>query len=385
MRLAELGADVIVVEPPTGSPHRARPPFADDRPDVNRSLRWWGTSAGKRSVTVDLGTNEGAGKLRGLLGTADIVIEGGDSGLAAARLTYEHSAAGHESLIWVSVTPFGRASVQADQPVTDLTMLSGGGPVWNCGYDDHSVAPIRGAGDQAANIAGLYCAIGALIALAHRDQTGQGQMVDVNVNAACNVTAEQVTYHWLLNKETCRRQTGRHAFYTATAPIQVECADGLFATTGVLPRTPADFAAMYEWLVELDLLDELPEAIFLQLGASRPDPVDMAAIGADDETTAILAAAREAITLIASRLPAKEFFLASQRRGFPAGAVLSPEEAFEDEHIAARGFQVPVEHPELGATYRYPGTPYIFSATPTAPPSRPPLLGEHNELLEEFQ
>ena len=83
-------------------------------------------------------------------------------------------------------------------------------------------------------------------------------------------------------------------------------------------------------------------------------------------------------------MPAKEYFLESQRRGFPAGALLSPDEGFEDEHVAARGFKVPVPHSELGETFNYPGTPYVFSAAPTTALTRPPLLGEHNSLLDEI-
>ncbi|WP_264000753.1 CoA transferase [Mycobacterium intermedium] len=376
--LAELGADVVVVEPPGGAADRARPPFAGGGSGSDSSLRWWSGNVGKRSVTVEFGSGEGTNALRRLIATADVVISG------AGAVKDIRAATNHPALIWVAVSPFGLDSVRADHPVTDLTMLAGGGPVWNCGYDDHSLPPIRGAGEQSANIAGLYCAIGALVALAHRDQTGEGQLVDVNVNAACNVTSEQTTYHWLVNNETCVRQTGRHAYFTPSQPTQVRCADGAYATTGVLPRKPSEYADLLAWLVDLELIDELPESVFLELAASREAPVDIALIGADDETTAILTAARDAMRLIASRLPAKEYFLESQRRGFPAGAVLSPDEAFEDEHIAARGFRVPVRHEELGETFEYPGVPYVFSATPAGPRSRPPLLGEHNDLLDEL-
>ena len=74
--LAELGADVVVVEPPGGSAERKRPPFVDDVPDVDRSLRWWGTSAGKRSVTLDVRTPDGADAFARLIADADVVIEG---------------------------------------------------------------------------------------------------------------------------------------------------------------------------------------------------------------------------------------------------------------------------------------------------------------------
>jgi crotonobetainyl-CoA:carnitine CoA-transferase CaiB-like acyl-CoA transferase len=381
--LAELGADVIVVEPPSGSPHRSRPPFADDQPGADRSLRWWAGNAGKRGVTTDLETADGIQTLRRLVETADIVIAAGDR-LADGAIDYQRSQAGHKGLIWVSVTPFGCNTARAQVPVTDLTMLAGSGPVWNCGYDDRSLPPIRGAGDQSANIAGMYCAIGALIAVTYRDQTGRGQLVDVNVSAACNVTCEQTTYNWLVNQAVCLRQTGRHAYPTPSSPVQVRCADGHYATTGVLPRKPEDFVRLLAWLDELDLTNELPEAVFLELGAERDAPVDLAKIGEDDETTAILTAARDAMRLIASRLPAKEFFVTSQHRGFPAGAILPPHEAFDDKHTVARGFHEHVEHPELGRTVTYPGTPYVFSETPTATPTRPPLLGEHNSQLEEL-
>lgn len=381
--LAELGADVIVVEPPDGSPHRSRPPFVDDEPGADRSLRWWAGNAGKRSITVDLDTTGGIARLRQLIDSADILIAEGER-LAGGAIDYQQIRGNHAGLIWVSVTPFGLNSRRSDTPVTDLTMLAGGGPVWNCGYDDRSLPPIRGAGEQSANIAGMYCAIGALIAATYRDQTGQGQLVDVNVTAACNVTCEQTTYHWLVSQSVCVRQTGRHAYPTPSSPVQVRCADGQFATTGVLPRKPEDFARLSDWLAELDLTEALPEAVFLDMAAQRDTPVELALIGEDDETTAILAAAREAIRLIAAALPAKDFFVTSQVRGFPAGAIIPPDVAFDDEHTVARGFQVPVEHPELGRTITYPGTPYLFSETPTAAPCRPPLLGEHNSQFDDL-
>lgn len=379
--LAELGADVIVIEPPTGSPHRRRPPFVDGEPGLDRSLRWWGANAGKRSVTLDFEKPADVLMLHRVIANADIVLAGSDR---MAGLSYPDLSAEHPGLIWVSISPFGVASARADDPVTDLTVLAGGGPIWNCGYDDHSIPPMRGSGDQSANIGGMYGAIGALIALAHRDHTHAGQFVDVNVTAACNVTCEQTTYHWLVKHAVCVRQTGRHAYPTPSSPVQVRCADGHYATTGVLPRKPEEFTRLLQWLSDLGLTEELPEAFFLELGAGRDEPVDLSAIGEDEEITAILSAARDAMTLIASHLPAKEFFLASQRRGFPAGAILPPHEAFDDEHSVARGMHVPVPHPELDRTVTYPGAPYVFSGSPIAPPTRAPLLGEHNDLVRSL-
>jgi crotonobetainyl-CoA:carnitine CoA-transferase CaiB-like acyl-CoA transferase len=371
--LAELGAEVTVVEPPGGSPLRARPPFVDDQPGRDRSLKWWSNAVGKRGVELDIHTTEGRARFTELVECADIVLEG--LGLGLDRLGIGWSAFGliRTDLIWVSITPFGRESLRSEWPVTDLTLLASGGPLWNCGYDDHSIPPIRGAGDQAFNIAGLYASIACLVAVAHRDATGRGQLADVNINAACNVTCEQTTYNWLLIREVCTRQTGRHAAYVPSAPVQVRCADGRYATTGVLPTKPADFAKLHQWLAELGALEQLPEAVFLETAANRSEAVALSAIGADDEVTAILSASRDAITLIASLLPADEFYLQSQQRGFPAGSIRSPDEGFADPHFVARGFHRSVEDRDLGRTITCPGVPFVASRNPTGVVQSPRL------------
>jgi crotonobetainyl-CoA:carnitine CoA-transferase CaiB-like acyl-CoA transferase len=377
--LSQLGADVIAVEPPEGSALRHRPPFAGDDRDVDRSLRWWSMAAGKRSVVADLSTDAGRTLFSALVRTADVVLEGVGTPLDEAGVGWEAHAGAEMGLIWVTITPFGRDSARAAEPTTDLTLLAGGGPLWNCGYDDHSLPPIRGAGGQAFNIGGLYASIGALTALNHRDRTGEGQRVDVDINAACNVSSEHATYNWLLIGATVLRQTGRHAMYFPTARVQVQCADGRYATTGVLPTKPMDLGRLHRWLADLGVLDELPEAIFLEMAANRDEPFDLALLGVDDEVTAVMSAA--AVALAASHLPAMEFFVQGQQRGFPVGAVLAPDEGFDDPHFVARDFHARIHHPELGQTWAYPGPPYLFGATPCEPPTRPPLLDEQGADL----
>jgi crotonobetainyl-CoA:carnitine CoA-transferase CaiB-like acyl-CoA transferase len=376
--LRELGADVVVVEPPGGSSLRRDPPFAGDERHRELCLRWWAGSVGKRSVVIDLDEDDGQAEFARLVAGADVVLEGRGRGLDADGLGWDALGVPSPTLIWVSITSYGRDSARAADPATDLTLLAGGGPMWSCGYDDHDLPPIRGGGNQAFHIGAWYAAIGALVALVHRDATGRGQLVDVSINAACNITCEQTTYHWLLLESICRRQTGRHASPFPTAQVQVRCADGRFVTTGVPPRTSRDFARLHGWLSELGLLEQLPEAVFLELAASRDEPVEMSAVETDPEAAAIMTAARAAMTLIAQSIPAYDFYVAGQERGFAVGAVMTPDEAFEDPHFVARGFQVEVDHPDLGATYRYPGVAMHSSAAPYRAPRRPPHLGEHS-------
>jgi crotonobetainyl-CoA:carnitine CoA-transferase CaiB-like acyl-CoA transferase len=260
-----------------------------------------------------------------------------------------------------------------------LTLLAAGGPVWSCGYDDHSLPPVRGGGLQGHATGCHYAVLSVLTAVLHRLATGQGQHVDVSMYAAANVTTEMASYCWLVDRSTVQRQTGRHAMTYPTLPTQIRCADGRFVTTGVPPRRPDEFRRLLDWLVDLGLEEELPEAVFLRAAGER-ELIDLTQIGRDDEVTAMYAAGREAMNLIAARIAAYDFFIGAQSRGFAVGIVYSPEEAFSDEHFRERGMLVEVEHPELAQRFLYPGAPYRFERSPWQV-ARAPLLGEHTEEL----
>jgi hypothetical protein len=133
------------------------------------------------------------------------------------------------------------------------------------------------------------------------------------------------------------------------------------------------------------LAERLPEAVFLEMGANWEGPFDLSLIGNDDTITAIFGAGREALQLIASTVSAYDFFIGCQTAGLSVGAVYAPEEAFEDPHFKARGYQVEVEHEDLGRTFRYPGAPYALRGSPWKIYRRAPKLGEHtNEILAEL-
>lgn len=383
--LGDMGADVILVEPPGGEPSRNYPPFMDDEPSPDGSLYWWHYNTSKRSIVLDLETDEGRGAFRKLVASADVLLESEPPGrLAELGLDYDAITEVKADLIHVSMTPFGRENSRRAEPVTDLTILAGGGPVWSCGYDDHSISPIRGGGNQGYQTGCHYAVMSALTAIFFHGATGEGQFVDVSMHAAANVTTEMSSYFYLIAGETVIRQTGRHAMPMETMPVQIQCKDGRYATTGMPPRTPAGFGDLYDWLEELGLASELPEAIFLD-NARHRESIGFAEIGVDDEVTAIFSASREAISLICANLPADEFFNGAQKLGITVGAVLSPEEAYEDPHFIDRGFQVEVEHPELGRQIRYPGAPYQLPASPWRISRRAPQLGEHNvEIFSEL-
>lgn len=377
--LGDLGADVVVVEPPGGHPTRRLGPFVDDEPDPNSSLWWWYYNTSKRSVTLDLETPEGKGDFSRLVSTADLVIEGEQPGrLAELGLDYADLRGEREGLIWVSVTSHGRHSPRSAQPWTDLTMSAASGMAWLNGYDDHGLAPMRGRGSQTVQVAGTHAAMAALTALVQRDFTGVGQHVDVSVFAACNVTTESGTFVWLVSRETVQRQTGRHAAVSPTMDVQVPAGDGRYVTTGFLPQGAADFQAILDWLDELGLRETSPEGFFLDIGVARGG-VDLSKEAHDPEVLAIMGAARAALVHIAEHVDAMTFFEGAQRRDLQVGVILSPEEAYENEQFKSRGFPVEVHHEELGRWIRYPGAPFVLHGSPWAIRQRPPLIGEHTE------
>ncbi|SFF77200.1 Crotonobetainyl-CoA:carnitine CoA-transferase CaiB [Novosphingobium sp. CF614] len=383
--MGDLGADVIVVEAPGGHASRGYGPFVDDKADPDRCLWWWNYNTSKRSVVLDLATEAGRADFRRLAGSADIVLEGEDPGvLDALGIDHTQIRADLPGLVWVSVTPNGRRCPELHEPTTDLTILAAGGLVWNCGYDDHSLPPVRPSGGHAQHTASAFAVMGALTAVVHRDVSGIGQHVDVSMLAATNVTTEVSSVDFLYRRATNQRQTGRHASEHNTMGIQTMTGDGGYASNPLGLTTAGNYQAVLDWLRELGLEDQFPEAFFLQMGIDRGG-VSLKVLGQDVEATEIYRAGREALYLIASQLTTPEFFVQAQQRGIACGAVYAPDEALADAHFRFRGYPVEVEHPELGRSFTYPGLPFAGEAIPQAI-RRAPLVGEHTEeVLAELE
>lgn len=376
--LADLGADVIVVEPPGGSAQRHFEPFVDDVPGTERSLWWWHYNTSKRSVVADVERDHDA--LLSLVSGVDVFLEAEAPGvLDRAGLGWATLAVANPGLVMASITPFGQASLRSHEPVTDLTVMAEAGPVWSCGYDDHELPPVRGGGNQGIHTACHWAVMSVLVALLHRQETGEGQYIDVSMNAASNVTTEFATYGYLAAGAEVQRQTGRHALPSLSMPTQARCRDGRYVNTGVPPRAPGEFVKVLALLDRLGLRDEFVQSPVLELGSER-ERLNMADIEVDPMVAEIFGAGREVMWFLAEHLDAYEFFVETQGIGLATGVIYTPGEAIADPHFVERGFPVEIEHPELDRTFVYPGAPYRFTTTPWSA-SRAPLLGEHQHLL----
>ncbi len=375
--LGDLGADVVVVEPPGGAATRSYGPFVGDVADPERSLFWWYYNTSKRGVVLDLDDAADRDRFRALVAGADVVVEGEVPGrLADLGISYADLAAVAPRVVWTTVTSYGSQSPRSKEPSTDLTILAAGGPVWSCGYDDHTLPPVRGGGNQAAHTASLWAVEGTLAALVWRDSSGKGQHVDVSAHAAVNVTTEAASYEWLVARATVQRQTARHAGVHMSLPTHALGTDGRYVNTGVPPRTAREFRALLDLLGELGLLDDFHESVFLERGVEKGE-ISFADILEDSEVMAIFGAGRSAMELIAQHVPAYEFFVRMQDAGMACGVMAAPEEVLEDEHFVARGFPVEVDHDDLDRTVVYPGAPFIAHGSPWRIARRPPRVGEH--------
>jgi len=178
--LADLGADVIALEPPGGSPLR-RPPWLAGAPGPERSLAWLALQTSKRGGVLDLDGAAGRDRYRALLATADVVLESFRPGYLAERgLDHADLAPSHPRLVHCAITPFGRTGPYAHFRAGDLVCVALGGNLGMTGEPDRP--PVRCSMPTAYYHAGPEAALGVLLALIQREDTGRGQLVDVSLH-----------------------------------------------------------------------------------------------------------------------------------------------------------------------------------------------------------
>jgi crotonobetainyl-CoA:carnitine CoA-transferase CaiB-like acyl-CoA transferase len=184
--LCDLGADVIRIERPQGDPMRKVQPV-DEETGISAFHAYMNTN--KRSVTLDLDTNDGAGRFKKLVASADVVVESEVPGrLAALGLAYEDFAESQPGLVWASITPFGSTGPRREWLADDLISQAMGGFMTLSGLPERE--PLKLFGEQSCFIAGLHAASGIMIALWHSLGNGEGQHVDVSVHEAIAHTLE---------------------------------------------------------------------------------------------------------------------------------------------------------------------------------------------------
>lgn len=361
--LAQMGAEVIKLEAPGGSPTRQVGPFAKGREGPDASLNFWFYNSNKKSVTADLATPAGMAALHGQLAGADIFISTlQPKALAALGLDLAALSEAHPKLIIASITPFGLTGPWADYKSSDLVALAAGGPLNSCGYDDHSIPPIRPGGNQGYHTVTSFAQIGVMLALLERQKTGRGQVLDVSMHESCAVNVELANPYWFYPKVNVQRQTCRHAQPSPTQSALFRCADDRYVYFALILAEPKAWSALVNWMDSKGMAVQLTDPAFSDVAYRQAHFHEV----------------QELVECFFLIQDSHDAYHDGQAAGLPIGVLNAPEDLFDDEHLKAREFFVDVEHEGLGKV-AYPGALYRFSSFGEVARTAAPKLGEHTE------
>ena len=358
--LADMGAEVILVEKPGGSKNRSQGPFLEDIPHPERSLHFFYFNSNKKSITLNIEMTDGIEIFKNLVSKIDIVVEAFPPGkMEVLGLDYDNLRNINKGLIMVSVTGFGQTGLRKDYAWNDLVAQAMGGLLFISGNPEEP--PARLPGSIAYFQASLNAAVGIVIALIQRDRDGEGQHIDISAQETIAMTIEGVPYDFFFNGLIHSRQRGK-----AGAPRGIfPCKDGYIACNA----HRMGWEPLVEWLKDEGMAGDLGED---QWKDPEKRQIDL------KHVNRILKAFFQNHTK-------EELYHEAQKRRIPFCPVNTPEEILEDEQLAARNFFVRVEHPELNKDLTYPGIPLRLSETPCRIRKRAPVIGEHNlEIYEKW-
>src|SRR5919204_6175830 len=371
--LGDLGADVIMIQPPGGSPARRLGPFYRDVPHPDRSLFWGALNRNKRSITLDITSSDGQVILRRLVASAHFLIESDTPGtLAAYGLGYDDLAALNPALVYVSITPFGQDGPKAHYADSDLIILAAGGPLILTGDDDRP--PVRVSVPQAYLHASAEAAVAALIAHHERQYSGRGQHVDVSAQQAVAQATQSGILATPLNSDEFQRLSAGVRAGELRIRLVWPAQDGYVGILYFFGAAIGPFTRrLMEWLYEEGGCDEATRdkdwLAYIELLVTEQEPL------AEYERVKLLV---EAFTHTKTKA---ELFHAALTRGLLIAPITTIDEVVDSPQLAARNYWRLLEHAELGQTFSYPGPFVQCSATPIAYRRRPPTVGEHNREI----
>ena len=365
--LADLGADVIKVERPgRGDDTRAwGPPFLKDGDgnDTTEAAYYLSANRGKRSITIDMASAEGAQIVRDLAKKADILVENYKlDGLKKYGLDYDSLKDDCPGLIYCSVTGFGQTGPYAPRAGYDFLAQGMSGFMSITGERDD----LPGGGPQKGGVAisdlttGLYSTIAVLAALNHRHNTGEGQHIDMALLDSSIALMANQNMNYL--------------------------------TSGVPPKR---YGNAHPNLLPYQVFDTADDPIIIAIGNDDQfkrfcDLAGANELAADERYATNPARIRNRDTLmpqvieLVKQEPRQWWVENLERLSIPYGVVNNFEQVFADPHVQARGMKINMPHPTAG-TIPMVRSPVNLEGSPPVYNRPPPLLGEHtDEVLAEF-
>jgi crotonobetainyl-CoA:carnitine CoA-transferase CaiB-like acyl-CoA transferase/enoyl-CoA hydratase/carnithine racemase len=354
MILADLGADVVKVEnPEAGDQTRASFGQAGKGADSRAFLA---LNRNKRSITLDLKSDEGRATFHELVRSADVVVENWRPGVAA-KLGVDHATLAplNPGLIYASVSGFGQTGPYADRPGYDLIAQAMAGVMSVTG--EPGERPVKSGIPLADLGAGLFAAVGILASWASRQRTGQGQYVETSLfEAALALSVWESTEFWA----TGEAPQALGSAHRMSAPYQALATRDGFVTVG------ANNERLWQRLCRALDVEQLADDPRFATNADR------------------MVHRAELVVELERRLADGDTDAWVQRllaAGVPAGPIQDYRQVLEeDPHVKARGLVATIEHPVEGPVPVL-ASPLHLSGTPAAVRRPPPLLGEHNDEL----
>jgi crotonobetainyl-CoA:carnitine CoA-transferase CaiB-like acyl-CoA transferase len=362
MLLADLGADVVKVEPPAGDMTRYGGPFT--REDTERAYGGYFASINrnKRSVVLDLKAEDDRAALLALVERADAFVENSAAGVMdRLGVGYEAMRAVNPRLVYAAIRGFGDprtgASPYQAWPAYDVIAQAMGGIVGITGTADGET--VR-CGPSAGDIyPATLAALGISAALVHAGRTGEGQFLDVAMYDGVLALCEAIVYRYSYTGQVSRPSGNGHP---ALAPFD------LFPTTDGSCAIAAPTEKHWAILCEV---------------IGRPDLVDDDRSRTNRERVANAAFVREVVSAWTATRTRAEVLEALGGR-VPVGPVQTADAVFADPHVDARAMLVEVPQPDGSRPVVLPGPPIKLTGTPAGVYRRPPRLGEHTaEVLAE--
>ena len=350
--LADMGADVLKIEPPGGDATRTLPPLHRDQ-----SLFFLYMNTSKRGLTLDLAQPEGQTLFRRLAATADLVVETLPPGrLDGLGLGEASLRATNPRLVVTSITGFGQTGPWRHYRSSDLVAGALGGAMYVTGAAEDP--PVRLAGHQACVTASTCAAASSMIALLHASLTGAGQHVDVSLEETTVAATHICGIGKWLDDGIVARRAGTSLFASVPSGTY-RCRDGLVY---LMVNRPLHWQALARWVHEVTGNDAVLDPLFEGPSSRRQAYRDFL---------------DEWIGELTARFTVAEVSREGQRRHLAITPVNTAAGVANDPHLAAREYFVALEHPQTGPL-RYPGAPYQLSATPWRLTRPAPGVGEHN-------
>ncbi|MCP3988276.1 MAG: CoA transferase [Actinomycetia bacterium] len=357
---AALGADVIKIEPPGGSPLRRMSPFVDGANEPEASLWWAYLAMGTRSVVIDIEDGEQRSSLAGLLAQADIVVDDhGPDVLDGFGVGYEATRAGNPGVVWISISPFGLKGPKRHWSSSNLVAWAASGVLYTTGFEDEPPVVPGGPTQIGLYATSLNAAVGAVLGLRGRRLLGYGQLVDLSLAEACLAISPETGIPVFLDDRVHRVRSGNRR--TLSRPFGLyPCSDGFVSILVLMPR---HWEAMANWIHESFDNESIIDPVFADMAVRV-------------QTMELIDSWVEELTMSMTLL---EFFQEGQRRGIPITPVNTIKTLAVDPHLDAVGYWDRTELPG-GGDALIPGAPFRTSADWWRL-GRAPRLGEHTSQM----